>query len=113
MAGKRRIVGLCMAAVLAAGACGQERQESIMNGFLDTPQRLSFATEDWSVRAEPDRGWVSLKIGPAEFLHAAQGRGGIVFQKGQEFITQFPDRNIIRTTGRSGGPAASGTASTC
>jgi hypothetical protein len=95
---KHIILGLIAVADFASlTASGAERP--IKGFFNDSGTGLAFLTDDWSLRSEDGRGWVSLKIKGAEFLSA------VVFQKGGEFVAGFPDHSNLshdRLLGRTG-----------
>ncbi|MGD0094143.1 MAG: hypothetical protein ABSE73_29895, partial [Planctomycetota bacterium] len=91
------ILSFAFSHLLGAAAWGEE--PPIKGYFKDSGAGLSFAADDWSVRSEDGRGWVSLRIKSAEFLSA------VVFQKGGQFVTAFPDHSNLshdRLVGRTG-----------
>lgn len=64
--------------------------------FTDSGQGLAFAGDGWSLRSDGARGWVSLRVGQAEFLDgAAADRGALAFRRGTQWFTAFPDRGVI------------------
>ena len=69
---------------------------------------LSFDTEALSMRAEAPRGWISMKVGGDEFLHTGEDFGGMLFRRGDEWITYWPNVNNAshdRMLGRRGATA--------
>lgn len=82
------VLGVC------ALSSGQEKK-MIQDYFNDTGKGVVFATDDWSVKSEDGRGWVSLKVKDAEFLHAEANFGGMVVQKGNQFFTNFPGHSNL------------------
>lgn len=65
------------------------------NYFAQQENGLYFANDDWSIRAEGDLGFTSLKVKDAEFLYQGKTFGGITMQDGDKFITYYPDRSNI------------------
>ena len=73
--------------------------EPIKYYFENARDGLRYTGNGWSVRSDGDRGWVSLKIGDAEFLHS------MAMQQGDRLITCFPDRQNLshdESVGRMG-----------
>ena len=75
--------------VLLAGTVARGEDAVIKGFFRNSQTGLSYTGNGWSVRTEGDRGWVSLKVGDAEFLKS------IAMQKGDRFFTVFPDRSNL------------------
>jgi len=104
------VFAACVSVAVTAGCAAGPAvgQEVVKNFFNDTKDGLVFVTDEWSVRSQRGRGWVSLKVGGAEFLHSTADRGGFAFRKGEKLMTYFPDQNNIshdRKVGRIGGVA--------
>ena len=78
---------------------------SIRNAFVSSAGGLSFESADWSARSDDHRGFVSLRVGDAEFLASSERHGGFAFRKDGTWITRFPSWSTIthdRTVGRTG-----------
>jgi len=63
--------------------------------FRRTRRTLSYRGEGWSATARPHAGWTSLRVGRAEFLHAAKGRGGFAYLGPDGLSASFPDLGRI------------------
>ena len=63
---------------------------------------MTYRSEYISAHAEAPRGWVSLKVRGDEFLHAGEDYGGIVFRRGEEWTTDFPELNNMSHDNRLG-----------
>ncbi len=90
------ILGILMLVAPAEGETGL---------FRLLPDGLSFNGEGWAVKADGQLGWVSLKIGEAEFLAATPEYGAILFKKNDRWFTRYPDRSALShdtQTGRFG-----------
>ncbi len=86
--------------VLAAAATAAWGKDDMIKGFFyDTDKGLAYSANGWSVRSEGDHGWVSLKVGDAEFIRS------IAVQKDGQYSTFFPDRGNLshdQQVGRNG-----------
>jgi len=87
------VLGL-VATLLSVGKAGADEPVT-KNLFRNTAKGLEFVSDGWSVRSDGDRGWVSLKVGQAEFLDSTAARGAFAFQKGDRWFTAFPDRQNL------------------
>ncbi len=80
----------------------------VKNYFNFGADGLYFFTDAWSLRSDPGRGWVSLKVRGDEFLSATEDGGAFAFKDGESFTTRFPDHGNIthdQNVGRIGSVA--------
>jgi len=70
--------------------------DAVIKGFVFRDEKgMHYSHGTWSVRSESGRGWVSLKVGDAEFLSTTPSAGGIVFHRDGQWFTNFPDCSNI------------------
>lgn len=108
------VAGFCtVPAVLAMLLMGTplsaaERAQQLKNYWRMEGNTLSFNTEALSMRAEAPRGWISMKVGDDEFLYTGEDHGGMLFRRGDEWVTYWPNVNNTshdRMLGRLGATA--------
>ncbi len=106
------LIGLTVAGVavvaVVAGAAPAADKPAVKNYFNVSTDGLLYTTDAWSIRSVPGKGWVSLKVRDAEFLHATDQRGGMAFRTKDTWVTYFPDHNTIthdQSIGRTGSVA--------
>ncbi len=86
------ILGLALSSITAT-AWGKD--DMIKGLFRETQTGMAYAANGWSVQSEEGRGWVSLKVGDAEFFDASPGRGAIAMRKGDQWCIAFPDQGVV------------------
>ncbi len=83
-------------AVIMSSCCVYAADKKTIKGLFDCrDNKLSYQADDWGVQAESGPGWVSMKVGEAEYLQTGKDFGGFVVKKGDKFITNFPDLSNI------------------
>jgi cephalosporin-C deacetylase len=70
-------------------ARNRPRRRPPEDSWQQTGSALRYRGGGMTAAAEVPAGWVSLNVGGAEFLHAGDGFGGIVFRRRNAFVTRF------------------------
>ncbi|OPZ24391.1 MAG: Acetyl esterase Axe7A precursor [Lentisphaerae bacterium ADurb.BinA184] len=86
---------LLAAGLLAAATAAYGEETMVRQWFRDTASGLEYCGDGWTLRSAGERGWVSLRAGASEFLHATPTAGAFAFIKGEHWQTAFPDRGNL------------------
>ena len=96
------VCGLLLACARVAAV---EPARELEDYWVAEGNTLAFDSDTLAMRAAAPRGWTSLQVGGDEFLHTAEGYGGILFRRGDTWTTRWPEVSNVthdRKLGRQG-----------
>lgn len=105
-------LNLCACAVLLLlTAVVRADEPPVQHFWRPTETGYAFDSEDFSARSEAGRGWVSLQVDGAEFLHTSDETGGILWREVDGWVTHYPSGSNMSHDSQLGrrGAVADGT----